>query len=111
MEWKVWVHTAESCHKVILPSANGFFGGIGAVEVWWDQLVVHALGVHEFFEAGRALVVKLLEDGFEAPIGEQGVELGVGSDKLMFATGLEGLGEDVVAVIVVDDHDVFVALT
>ncbi len=36
------------------------------------------------------------------------MQFGVGTDKFMFASGFEGLCENTVAVVVVDDHDVFV---
>ncbi len=41
MKGKVLVRAAQASDEVILESMNGLFGGIAAVNVWWDELIVH----------------------------------------------------------------------
>ena len=52
-----------------------------------------------------------MELGEKAPIGELGVEYGVGSDELCFTSQFYRLGDDCVAVMVVEDHEVLAAAT
>ena len=48
---------------MVFPGVYGFFGGIGAVEMRWDQLVIYAVCMHAFFETCGTFIVELLEDG------------------------------------------------
>jgi hypothetical protein len=64
---------------------------------------------HELLEACRTFVVKLLEKWAEATCGKFGVQLGVCLHKFVFTVGFEGLGQNVIAVVVIDNHDVLVA--
>jgi len=41
MEGKVLVCAAQASDEVILESTSGSFGGIAAVNMWWDELIVH----------------------------------------------------------------------
>ena len=62
-------------------------------------------------EASWTLVVKNLEIGAKAPIGELGMEDGVGSDELCFTSRFYWLGDDCITVMVIEDHEVLAAAT
>jgi hypothetical protein len=51
---------------MVFPDADGSLGGIGAMDMWWDELIVYAFGLHELLEARWAFVVKLWEKWAEA---------------------------------------------
>ena len=71
-----------------------------------DKLVAHII-----LESICALIVKHLELGDKAPIGELGTENGVGSDEICFISRFYRLGDDCIAVMVVDDHEVLAVAT
>ena len=52
-----------------------------------------------------------MELGAKAPIGELGVENGVGSDELCFTSRFYRLGDDCVSFMVVDDHELLASAT
>ena len=79
------------------------------VEVY--KLKFESLAAHIILEASWTFVVKHLELGAKAPIGELGMEDGVGSDELCFTSLFYWLGDDCVAVMVVEDHEVLTAAT
>ncbi len=66
MQWKVLVCAAQACNEVVLESAYGTFGGIAAVNVWWDELIVHILDGEVLLEGLGSLVVKSLELGAQS---------------------------------------------
>ena len=70
-----------------------------------------SLAANLILEASWTFVVKHLELGAKAPIGELGMEDGVGSDELCFTSRFYWLGNDCVAVTVVEDHEVRAAAT
>jgi len=41
MKGKVLVCAAQASNEMVLESTYGTFGGIAAVNVWWDELIVH----------------------------------------------------------------------
>jgi hypothetical protein len=51
---------------VVFPGTDGFFGGIGTMDIGRDKLKIHALHMHEFIEPGWSFVIELLENGSEA---------------------------------------------
>ncbi len=65
MDGPLFVGAADACDEVILERADGFFGCVAAVDVWWHQLVLHVLLGHESFQSCRCFIVELLELRFE----------------------------------------------
>ncbi len=63
MKWKVLVCAAQARNEVVLESSNGMFGCIAAVNVWWDELIVHIFCSEVVLEGLGCLVVKALELG------------------------------------------------
>ena len=82
------------------------FGAGGGVQAESDSLAAYIN-----LEASWTFVVKNLELGAKAPIGELGMEDGVGSDELCFTSRLYRLRDDCVSVMVVEDHEVRAAAT
>ena len=89
MQRKVWVTAADTCNQMVLEHLDGPFGSIGAMQVGRGELEGEAFFSHEGFESCRAFIVKSLENGLQALVGELGVEGGVGLHEFMFASGLQ----------------------
>ena len=70
-----------------------------------------SLAAHIILEASWIFVVKHLELGAKASIGELGMEDGVGSDKICFTSQFYRLGGDCVAVMGIEYHEVLAAAT
>ena len=66
---------------------------------------------HESLESCGPFIVKSLENGSQASIGELSVEGGVRWEEFMFAAGLQWFWDYGIAVIIVQDHDVLAAPT
>ncbi len=65
---------------MVFPSRDGFFCGVAAMEVWRHELERDGLLSHECFQFSGSFIVQLLENGFEAAVGECCMQLGVGSN-------------------------------
>ena len=75
------------------------------------KLKCYSLAAHIILEARWIFIVKHLGLGAKAPIGELGMEDGVGSDELCFTPRFYRLGDDCVAFMVVVEHEVLAATT
>ena len=75
------------------------------------KLKCYSLAVHIILEASWTFIVKHLELGAKTPIGELVMEDRVGSNELCFTSRFYRLGDDCVAVMVVEDHEVIAAAT
>lgn len=109
MEREVGISAAESSNEMILECSDGSFGSIALVAVWRDQLVVNVIVSEESLELLGGFIVHLVEDGFLASFFEQVDEVSVGSDGFTVLSALHGFTKDDVAVIGIQDKDVFVA--
>ena len=96
---------------MVLEHLDGPFGSVGAMQVGRGYLQGESLFLHESLDSCGAVIVKSLENGSQASVGELSVEGGVGSDDFMFAAGLQWFWDYGIAVIIVQDHDVLAALT
>ena len=57
---KLWVRAAQYRYKVILEDADGPLGGVAAVDMGGDELVLYFLVVEVVYQCLVALVVQLL---------------------------------------------------
>ena len=96
---------------MFLEGLDGAISRFFSVQVGGYKLKFDSLVAHIILEARWTFIVKHLELGVEAPIGELGMEDGVGSDELCFTSRFYWLGGDCVAVMVVEDHEVLAAAT
>ena len=55
---KLRVNGAKNGDKMILESADGTFGGVGAVFFWWNALKLDIVFLERVFEILGAFVVK-----------------------------------------------------
>lgn len=94
---------------MILPCLNGPFGGVAAVAVWRDSLEVNVVLLEGLFHFVGALVVENVEYRCVAIRLEVGMELFPGLGEFAGLAGFQRRGEDSVAVIIIEDHDVVVA--
>ena len=81
MGWEGGVAAAQGGNEVVLEDVDGFFSGIGAMEIRWDKLENDVMLTHEPFESGWALVVEHLEYRLEAAVFQCVEEKQVGADK------------------------------
>ena len=79
---------------------------VGGYKLKYDSLAAHII-----LEASWTFMVKHLELGAKAPIGELVMEDGVGSDDLCFTSRFYRFGDDFVAVMVVEDHEILAVAT
>ena len=49
---------------MIFKCADGFFGGVAAMDVGWDELAILVFGVHELLQYIGAFVVEVVDFGF-----------------------------------------------
>jgi len=108
---EILVDTAKSCNEVVLKSADTTFGCIAAVDVWGYKLVVDRFCLHKVLEDFGAFVIEALELGAMACFDEHGMERFVGFENAFSSARCHGFGNDSVAVVIVEDHDVVVAVT
>ena len=111
MQWKIRVTAGDASNQVVLEGLDGALIRVCSMQVGGYKLKCDSLAVHKILEASWTFIVKHLELGSKAPIGELGMEDGVGSDELCFTSRFYRIGDDSVAVIVVEDHEVIAAAT
>ncbi len=58
---------AESGNEVCFPSLDGAFGGVASMGVWWDQLKVDVVVVHEFLSNPGASLLRRCSFGLRPP--------------------------------------------
>ena len=75
------------------------------------KLKCDSLSAHIILEASLTFVVKNLELGVKAPIGDLGMEDRVGSDEICFTSLFYWLRNDYITVMVIEDHEVLAAAT
>ena len=81
---KIRVTASDASNQVVLEGLNSALRRVCLVQVGGYKLKSDSLAVHIILEASWKLVVKNLELGAKDPIGELGMEDGVGSDELCF---------------------------
>ena len=108
---KIRVTAVDASNQVVLEGLDGVLSRVCSVQVWGYKLKCDSLAAHIILEARWTFVVKHLELGAKAPIGELVMEDGVCSDELCFTSRFYRLGEDCVAVMVVEYHEVLAAAT
>ena len=111
VQWKIWVAAANTCDQIVLERLDGPFSSVGSMQLGRGELEGDSLFSHEGLESCGVFIVESLENGSQALVGELGVKGSVGSDKFMFAAGLQWFWEYDIAVIIVQDHDVLAAPT
>ena len=108
MHGKVGVDTGKASNEGAFPGVDGFFRRIRAVQVGGGELVSCALRAHEGFEAFWAFVVEDMQDRVKATVGKMLVQFGKGTDEFVLTAGLEGFGKYVVAVVIVQNHEIII---
>ena len=76
------VTAGDASYQVVLEGLYGALIKVCLVQVGGYKLKRDSLEAHIILEAGCTFIFKHLEIGAKAPIGELGVEDGVGSDEL-----------------------------
>ena len=82
MQRKDGVTAGDASNQVVLEGLYGALGRVCSVQVGEYKLKRDSLAAHRILEVGWTFIVEHLELGEKAPIGELGVEDGVGSDEL-----------------------------
>ena len=96
---------------MVLEGLYGALGRVCSVQVGGYKLKRNSLAAHIILEAGWTFIVDHLELRAKSLISDLGVEDGVGSDDFYFTSRFDRLGDDCVAVMVIDYHKVISAAT
>ena len=99
----MFVDTAKAGNEMVFERPDGAFGGIAMMDTGRGKLKVDVLVAEELFERLGALVVQALELGTMAGGAEAGVENFESRQDGGAGAGLDGLGENAVAVVVVQE--------
>ena len=90
VERKVGVNAGYASDKVVLPRADGFFCGVGAVIMRGNEL--KKIFPHKSCETGRTFVVQEGNTGGEAAFNEEGMDGGERLCEFAIATAFEAVG-------------------
>ena len=82
MQQKIRVTAGDVSNQVVLEGLDSLLSRVCSVQVGGYKLTIYPLAAHIILEANWTFVVKHLELGAKAPIGEIGMEDGVGSDEI-----------------------------
>ena len=86
VQQKIRVTSGDVRNQVVLEGLDGALSIFCLVQVGVYKLKIDSLVAHIILEASCTFVVKHLELGAKAPIGELGMEDGVGSDEICFTS-------------------------
>ena len=111
LQRKIRVTDGDASNQVVLEGLDGALSRFCLVQVGGYKLKCDSLAAHIILEANWTFVVKHLELGAKAPIGELRMEDGVGSDELYFTSRFYWLGDDCITVMVIEDHEVLDSAT
>ena len=110
MERKIAIGGAETGNEVVFKRADSSFCSVSAMNMRRDKLEIDALVGHVGLEGSGSLVVETLELRFEASGAEKGVCALVGGENFGPCFVFHGLDMYKVAVVLVDDEHVAVAV-
>ena len=111
MQRKIRVAAGGASNQVVLEGMDGALSRVCLVQVGGYKPKCDSLAAHIILDASWTFIVKHLELGAKAQIGEIGMENGVGSDELCFTLQFYSFGDDCVAVMVIEDHEVLAYAT
>ena len=74
VQWKIRFTARDVSNQVVLEGLDGALSRVCSVQVGGYKLKCDSLAVHIILEASWTFIVKHLELGEKAPIGELGVE-------------------------------------
>jgi hypothetical protein len=68
VEWKIFVHAAQSSNKMFLECANCTLGRVATVVVRWHELKIDVLFMHFLFQDSGGFVVESTESRLESSL-------------------------------------------
>ena len=86
MQRKIRVTAGDANNQVVLEDLDSLLSRVCSVQVGGYKMKSDSLAAHIILEVSWTFIVKHLEIGVKAPIGELGMEDGVGSDELCFTS-------------------------
>ena len=110
MKGEVFVDAAEAGDEMIFEGSDGSFGGVAAMDIGWHKLVGDIFVIEKLLKRRRAFVVEALELWAEAGLAELGVEGFVGGKNGCGSASFHRFGEDAVAVVIIEDEKIVVAV-
>ena len=111
VQQKMWFTASDASNQVVLEGLDSALSRVCLVQLGEYKLKCDSLAAHIILAASWTFVVKHLELGSKAPIGELGMEDGVGSDDLCFTSRFYRLGDDCITVMFIEDNEVLAAAT
>jgi hypothetical protein len=110
MEGEVLVNATQSSNKVIFEGLDGTFSGIVVMDSGQCKLGVNVFLAQKLFQGFSTFIVKALEVGLKAGGTQFGMEIFVASKDGGASTIFDGSGKNVVAVIVIANEQIIVAM-
>jgi hypothetical protein len=110
MEGEVLINAAQAGDEVIFERTDGAFSSIASVHARRGELEVDLFVTQELFEGGGTFVVEALELGAKAGGAEALVEGFVASKDGGGSAAGDGLRQDAIAVVVVEDNHIIIAV-
>ena len=111
VQQKIRVTAGDTSNQVVIEGLDSTLIRVCSVQVRGYKLKCDSLAAHIILEARWTFVVKHLELGAKALIGEIGMEYRVGSDEICFTSRFYRLGDDCITVMVIEDHEVLDSAT
>ena len=109
MQGETIVSSTNESDEMVLPCADCAFGGIATMLVGWNELEVNLFLVHVTFEKGRTLVVEKDKLRFEPCTVKSFDNSAVGFVNVRGLARGKRFREDVIAVVIINNKDIFVA--
>ena len=111
VQQKTRITAGDASNQVVLEVLDSALSRVCSVQVGGYKRKSDSLAAHIILEASWTFVVKHLDLGAKASIGELVMEDGVGSDEICFTSRFYRLGDDCITVMVIEDHKVLAAAT
>ena len=73
MQRNIWFTSANPCDQTVVELLDGPFGSIGAMQVGRGEMEGDSFFFHEVLESCGAFIVRRLQNGLQASVGELGV--------------------------------------
>ena len=86
MQRKIRVTSGDAMNQVVLEGLDRLLSRVCSMQVGGYKLKNDSLAAHIILESSWTFVVKHLELGAKAPIGELGIEDRLGSDEILFTS-------------------------
>jgi len=100
---------SPASYEMVFKCADGTFGCIAAMDVWWHQLKINVYHCKEILEDGGHFIIQVLKVWSQASLTEACMEHLESHQEGASVAVLEQFCQNGIAVMVIEDHNVVVA--